>query len=336
MSKNNKLIRWLTWLLALVLFALVLTRMPLADVLDAITSLSPLQWLAWLVINVSVIYLFVWRWQVLVRPLDFAAGTLDLLKIRQAGQTVSFITPGPQFGGEPLQVYWLWNKYSMSGPSAFLAVSLDRFIELWINFAVLLIGLLLLFGSTTLAIDSPGNIAGILLILLILLSLGGWLLLTRPAIVSERIRILARRWQHHSSLLDFETHWENFTSQLNRLIRQHKSNLLVSLVLSLLGWTGMILELGLLLLFIDIHLSPAEFILLLVATRLAFLLPLPGGIGTLEAAVYWVFVSLDLSLNGAAGLIAMMRFRDIIVLSYGLYAFRHLQNAAERQGGARA
>ena len=67
--------------------------------------------------------------------------------VRQAGALISFVTPGPQFGGEPLQVLWLWRRYRIPGPTALLAVGLDRFFELFVNFSVLLVAVLLLLGS---------------------------------------------------------------------------------------------------------------------------------------------------------------------------------------------
>jgi hypothetical protein len=62
---------------------------------------------------------------------------------------ISFVTPGPQFGGEPLQVYWLWKRYAVAGPAAVMAVGLDRFFEFWVNFGVLLIAVLALLASAT-------------------------------------------------------------------------------------------------------------------------------------------------------------------------------------------
>ena len=65
--------------------------------------------------------------------------------------------------------------------------------------------------------------------------------------------------------------------------------------------------------------------LILVAMRLAFLLPLPGGIGTLEASLFWVFQILGLPLTVAISVMALMRLRDAITLVIGLYCVRALR-----------
>ncbi len=58
--------------------------------------------------------------------------------------------------------------------------------------------------------------------------------------------------------------------------------------------------------------------------RLAFLLPLPGGIGTLEASLFWVFQTLDLPLSAVMSVIALMRLRDVLTLLVGLGFVRGL------------
>ena len=75
----------------------------------------------------------------------------------------------------------------------------------------------------------------------------------------------------------------------------------------------------LLLHFLGLVLTPAAFILLIVAMRLAMLLPMPGGIGSIEAALLWSFQLLQLPAAAAIGLIALTRLRDAVVLLIGLY-----------------
>ena len=75
--------------------------------------------------------------------------------------------------------------------------------------------------------------------------------------------------------------------------------------------------------------SFSSFVFLLVAIRLAFLLPLPGGIGTLEAAVFWAFLSLELPATAAIGIIALMRLRDGVVLIANIASLRGLRKESK-------
>jgi hypothetical protein len=138
---------------------------------------------------------------------------------------------------------------------------------------------------------------------------------------------LARRWQQSPQLLHMESPRDEVGARMRTLLKLEKRALAQALFLSLLGWVGMIFEVWVLLDFFDIRPDFTALVLLLVAMRLAFLLPLPGGVGTLEAAMFWGFTGLGLPLSGAAAVIAMMRLRDTLVLLVGLYALRRIRHA---------
>jgi uncharacterized protein (TIRG00374 family) len=314
----------LLWLAALILAGWVLSQLPLAAIAQSIAKLSIVQWLAWVALNLGIILLATQRWQILTNMLDLSVRFGELLMIRQAGQAVSFITPGPQFGGEPLQIYWLWKRNRLPIHCALLAVGLDRFYEFWINFSVLLLSVLLLLASPAAEVVNWQKISLVLLFLLLTLSLSGWLILKQPERVLDWIKRVTRHWQHHPRLQQIDTHWQRLSNDVQRVMKEQKPALLRAFILSICGWIGLIGELWLLLSFFDLEPDVYAFLVIFVSMRLAFLLPLPGGIGTLEAALFWASEYLGLPLASAMGLIALMRLRDALVLMTGLWFFRVL------------
>jgi len=307
----------------LLAFAL-LPQMPVAFLSNVMASPSGVQWCLWILINVLTISILVARWQVLTRAVGMATGFVPLLLVRQAGQLISFITPGPQFGGEPLQVYWLWKNYRLPGHSALLAVGLDRFFELWVNFAVLLSVVLLLLASSTIETHTWLLIASFLTALVVALSLVGRFLLKHPQRVSSGLQRLAKRWQQHAVLGKLDTQWGRVSHDLLTMTAHKKPALLIALLWSLLGWSGMFAELWLLLTIFVPQAHLTDMLVIFVAIRLAFLLPLPGGIGTLEAALLWACQGLGLPVTVALGLIVLTRLRDAVVMTGGLAALRYL------------
>lgn len=315
----------LLWLLALSLAGWTLTQLPLDSIAQTMQALTWPQWLAWGGVNVLIILLGTERWHVLTRLLGLQVKFLPLLLIRQAGQTVSFITPGPQFGGEPLQIYWLYKRCGMAIHSAVLALGMDRFFELWINFSVLLLGVaLLLFSPAQTGADLP-QIMAILLGLIAVLWLLGWTALRQPRWVSGRLERLSQRWLQSPRLRQLDDHWQALGSDLQNVFNTRKPGLLWALTLSALGWIAIFAEMALVLAILDINVDMTGLVLILVAMRLALLLPLPGGIGTLEASVLWSFQTLDLPASAAIGVIALMRLRDALVLLAGLLCLRSVQ-----------
>ncbi|MEX0739716.1 MAG: lysylphosphatidylglycerol synthase transmembrane domain-containing protein [Pseudohongiella sp.] len=327
--------RWialLLWPVALALVTWTLSQMPLAGIGDTLGALSWYQWLVWTLVNVLVIVVSTERWRRLGRMLGEAPGFFQMLLIRQAGQTVSFITPAPHFGGEPFQIYWLYKRAGMSIHRAVLSLALDRFYELWINFLMLMLGvslILLVPQTAVLATDPDNNWQMILLLLLALLaalSTIAWLLVRQPALLSARLENVGARWLSSPRLAALGEHWHSLGSDIRTVVSTQKPALLNALFLSLVGWGLMIFEVWLVLSFFDIRLDAVALAQIMVAMRLALLLPLPGGIGTLEAAVLWSFQSLSLPVDAALGLIALMRLRDVIVLISGVLCLRALQS----------
>ena len=325
----TKLFTMLLWLAALGLGAWALAQLPLADITTSIASLSTPQWIFWLGLNALIILVLGLRWKMLTLALAAPASLFRLLLIRQAGQAVSFITPGPQFGGEPLQVYWLY-RYGLPLRTALLSLGLDRFFELWVNFSVLLLAVLLLLagigdnsgdiGSNTIG-DWQTALVPLLIFLALMLALA-WILIKQPHWINNRIERIAARWQHNHRLNTINQQWQSLGDDLRTAIRTQKARFLSAIVLSLLGWAGLLGELYVISHFVGINADLSSFLIILVAMRMALLLPMPGGVGTLEASVLWSFHTLNLPASAALGLIALMRVRDAIILLLGLLCLK--------------
>ncbi|WP_347989067.1 lysylphosphatidylglycerol synthase transmembrane domain-containing protein [Methylomonas sp. AM2-LC] len=320
-----KVVSVLLRLIALLLVGWILSQLPVELIVKFIGSLSFWQWFVWLGINLLIMILATQRWQLLITLMSSPVRFFALLMIRQAGQLISFITPGPQFGGEPLQIYWLWKREQLPLDCSVLALGLDRFYELWINFSMLVLGVLLLLASPMAEVGNWQEVLLIVITLLSILSVLGGLILRQPERAFRWVTRLVQRWQHHPSLKQIETQCQQLTGNINTVFVERKALLLQALLLSLCGWLALIGELWLLLGFVNINLDFSAFLIILMSIRLAFLLPLPGGIGTLEAALFWAFHYLQLPTETVVSLIALMRLRDALVLLLGLWCLQCLR-----------
>jgi hypothetical protein len=165
-------------------------------------------------------------------------------------------------------------------------------------------------------------------LLLLLLSALAYAAIKQPQLISTRLENLSKRWLSSPRLKNLDHHWQSIGSELKITLTTKKPALLYALILSLLVWVLIMFEMWLVLGFFDIRLQFNELVLILVAMRLALLLPLPGGIGTLEASVFWSFQILQLAPATALAVIAIMRLRDALVLVAGLICLRLVQTGA--------
>ncbi|PUA29664.1 MAG: hypothetical protein B0W54_03585 [Cellvibrio sp. 79] len=326
-----KLLIALLWAAALVLAGWTLAQLPFGEILTNLKNLRARDYFILLSANLAIILIFNLRWAVLGNAIQAPVNFFQLLLIRQAGQTVSFITPGPQFGGEPLQIFWLWRKAQLPLHKALLSLGLDRFYELWVNFSVLLLGVLLLLTSSANTTADWSTIFVVLIIVLALLTLFGALVFKQPLWLAHRLNKITHNWQAHRYLSHIKTHWNLLGDDLRTCLLHQKKRLAYAALLSVFGWIGLIGELQLILWLTDTPLTFTGFLLLFVALRLALLLPLPGGIGTMEAAVFWAFHYLNLPMESALTMIALMRLRDVMVLVFGFGCLGFIRKRTETQ-----
>jgi uncharacterized membrane protein YbhN (UPF0104 family) len=93
----------------------------------------------------------------------------------------------------------------------------------------------------------------------------------------------------------------------------------------------MILEYWLMLIFLGGPVTVGQTIILLTAARIAFLLPSPGGLGTLEASQLLAFSAVCLNPAIGISLSLLIRARDVTLGSVGLWwSSRRLRKAQRR------
>lgn len=317
--------RYLTpvlWILALWLAVWSFRQVPLDQMLGQLARLSGRDWLFWLLINIAILYIAVRRWQVLGHAVQARLSLLRLFALRQAGSAVSFLTPGPHFGGEPLQLYWLCRGDRLPLPQAVAVLGLDRFMETGTNLFVLLAAVLLLVGTALLPAGEWLQVTATLVALLAGVLLAALLLLHQPDWLAGRLRPLLRRRRgadgEDSGPGRAAAWWDDLRVRLRDALSKRGKAVGQALVWSLLGWVALFVELVVLLRYLGLSPSPSGVVLIMVGMRLAMLLPVPGGIGTVEASLLWSFRLLGLPVVAAAGLIALIRLRDALLLLVGL------------------
>jgi len=323
--KKSRLIKTLPWLLAAGLLVLVLRAVPLADSWAALQQLKGTQILLLIAVNGLILILLNGRWWIILRGYGQHIPFLTLLGYRLATFGVSYFTPGPHFGGEPLQVYLVENEQQTSRVTAIAAMSLDKTLELLINFSFLLGGIILIIQQRTLGglVRSEAALfAGVLLFLPAGYLVGIW---THHAPLSwlmglgMRLPIWQRkpRWFERFQRAQETIH--NSEKETSLFCRRAPMAVALALLVSIAGWMLMIGEFWLMISFLGTSLSLVQLVTALTAARIAILLLLPGSIGALEASQAFAFGAMGL--NPAIGISAslLIRGRDIILGTIGLW-----------------
>ncbi len=329
---------WLLIVVGLALLFAALRTVPLAETWAALRRLGLAQMGALIAANGLVLLTFSGRWWLILRAQGRRIPYRTLAVYRLAAFGVSYFTPGPQFGGEPLQVYLTARRDNVPPAVGAAAVALDKTLELLANFAFLAFGLamtLVLPGGAFPALVPKAVRAQALL--------GAGLLLALPAATlavlwagrhpfSTPVAFVARCVQRGRPVLARLTvGLRAAEEQVTAFCRRSPGMLLAALGVSALSWAALIGEYWLALWLLGAQASFGQMVAALTAMRLAFLIPLPGALGALEASQITVFAALGFTPGLGAALSLLIRARDVLLAAAGLALAAALTRDAGRQ-----
>jgi uncharacterized protein (TIRG00374 family) len=205
-------------------------------------------------------------------------------------------------------------------------------LELLVNFSFLVLGVLVILQTSFLGQDLGWQTAVIALALLsipVLYLLALWWGRQPIAGIMQLVRPLFDRRSNWAEQLDRAIRGMADSEKLaGQFFHKAPHVVVAALFVSLLGWLVMIIEFGAMLTFLGADVSIPEVLMVLTAVRFAFLLPLPGGLGTVEAAMVLALAYLgreNITLDPAIGLSAslLIRGRDVLLGLLGLWWGNH-------------
>jgi uncharacterized protein (TIRG00374 family) len=319
--------RYLLWLVAPLLLVWALRSTSLQDSWVVLAKLGLAQILTLILANLLVLLTLNGRWWLILRAQGYPISYLTLAGYRLAAFGVSYFTPGPQFGGEPLQVYLIQHRHQVARSTAVAAVALDKTLELLSNFAFLAGGVICVLecGVFHGAVGRSAILfAGVLLALP-----AGFLLATWAGrgpisgILQAGFSLFPYGWARRKGWLSIYQRLhgaiKESENQAIRFCREQPLTVVHAFGVSIIGWAAMIGEYWLALHFLGQSTTLAQTISALTAARIAFLLPLPGGLGTLEASQVLALGALGMNPALGISLSLLIRVRDVALGGLGLW-----------------
>ncbi|MEA3336918.1 MAG: lysylphosphatidylglycerol synthase transmembrane domain-containing protein [Chloroflexota bacterium] len=319
---RSLLARVLPWLVVPIILYWLARTVSLQEAWQILAGLDARLLLALILLNVLILVTLSGRWWLILRALGHRIPYLSLTGYRLGAFGISYFTPGPQFGGEPLQVALPEKHNQVPRTTAVASVTLDKSLELLVNFAFLAISVavILRFGVIS---ASTGLLAGLVALALLALPVLYLLAIWRGRTpLTGALRLLDH--------LPFPDNWrpryrqardgmQASETQVVTFCREQTGVLFLALGVSLFSWIAMVAEFWLALRLLGVTLSVPHVMVALAAARLALLAAVPGALGTLEASQ--VLVLGALGVNPAVGLSLgiLIRLRDVFVAGTGLW-----------------
>ena len=311
--KKNWVRRALIFIVLASLLYFALRNAPLTEILQTLQQLQFWQILTLLLINVLIYALITLRWWIIVRAESKSLPYFPLLAVRLAVFGVSYFTLGPQVGGEPLQVLYLQRKYGITYTRATASVLMDKLLEFLANFFLLAVGLTSVLQAGIISTNGSS----------FLVSLSGLVILC----VWPPIHIiLMMRGIYPVSIVLRKISTNKFARFIfasermaGTFCRRHLVSLLSATAVSILAAIGMVSEFFFITRFLQIELSFSQTVAAWTAGWLAFLVPLPGGLGALEASQVFALGAFGISAASAISVTFLIRGRDLLIGGLGLF-----------------
>lgn len=312
--------RWLIAVVGLVLAWYALQGVAWTDVRLLLMGLRPSAIFIILGINLLLVPLMSARWWLLLKTLGTPISLLALSGYRLAAGAVSYFTPGPHFGGEPVSIYLLQLRHGIPAVPAITSVAVDRLLEMVTS----LIVLGLCFTSPVfLGHGNFGEQQGAMLLI------GTLAVLFLTALFSGRrplsnLYLLATRLRHSffptqtgkkSPLLQTLAESEGYAEAI---VHSSPLSFLLANLLSLAHWAGVFIEFSIMCRFLGSPLSLAQLVALVATARLSFYTPLPAGLGILELALPWLTTTMGSGSSLGISICLIIRLRDILFGVAGL------------------
>ena len=270
--------------------------------------------------NLLMLPLMSMRWWLILLMLGTPVNLLRVSIYRTAAGAVSYLTPGPHFGGEPLSVILLNVHHRIGMSIGAASVGVDRLLELTVSFAVLAT----LIGCLSPALPgSAGEGAAVLTVLGVFA-----LCLTVLSLLFRGKRPFSRALQQLSSCTICTNGFRNKMERFARFLKDsedyvfgmfvgHPFQFISALLISLTCWVAVCAELWLISFVLGTTLTFMELAGLTAIARLAFFTPLPAGLGALEFGLPWVTASFGLGSELGFSICLIIRLRDLAISLMG-------------------
>ena len=317
----NKIARkWLIRTLVFAILALLLwwafRKAPLAEIWAAILQLRWWQIVIILVLNLIFYIVATLRWWIIVQAENKQVPYFPLLGVRVSVFGVSYFTLGPQVGGEPLQILALQRRYGLTYTHATATVLMDKLLEFLVDFFMLAIGLTAFLRVGVLA-ESGLQFSGDLLLLAFLIF---WPPIHLTLLYNQHYPLsgLVRRLpfiRKKSKPVRFLRAAERLAG---RFCQRHPRRLLAAIGCSILAGAGMLLDYALMTTFLNIPLPFWHMTAGWMMGWVSLVMPLPGGLGALEASQVFTLGKFGFTAAAALSLALFMRGRDMLIGGVGL------------------
>ena len=319
--KNTTKLNFLFLVLGVLLFSFFVYKLGI-EAVELIKSQINFYYFILFIIIIFLSFIpYTYRLKVILKAYGYTIPIFKLVKQTIAGFAVSYITPVSRLGGEPLRIYLLKKECGVDYKVGTTGVILDKFIEILGSASYGIIGLVLLIYTIPTPLIFKIIFGSCVVLSLIVLGAFYYCSVHQYKSLSALLRLIKldkKYKKFNKALIDIESHLSDF-------FINHKKSFCLSFMFYIISGMMFILEFKFLLLSIGINVSILSLILIINIWGLINFIPVPGGLGFLEASQSGIFyllvgdgtVGLSMSLLLRVGYLMVVCLGFIFIFYFG-------------------
>lgn len=292
-----------------------------------------ISWQGLVVIALTFIITFisVWRWKVILSCQGEELGWNELTQVWTASYAVNYLTPFSGYGGEAVRTYLSKNVLDVDWQKGFSSVIIDKILDSTFHLLFILIGLVVFLRWGYF----PNNlITWIVIVVLLTLTVVLAVFYSRAIGKKSILLLILKLFGLKKTKVKHTNNGEfifNTEGDVLRFFSPRKAFFWKGVGISFLRQVGHYLRILVLVIFL-VEFVPIKTFAVQGMGNLSLLLPLPAGLGGLEAVSAFGFQALDLGFENGTTFAMNWRGADLVIclLGVGFGAYLSLRLFKER------
>jgi glycosyltransferase 2 family protein len=314
---NKSIILIIFSLIGIIGLTYILMNTNFSEVVEFFQNTTFLLIALFVIVQILLMAVLTMRWAVILESQGHKRINLFRLnKYRVAGQAVSFFTPTAKMGGEGVKTKLMSKRESVPYSQALSSVVIDNAVDLTASGVFFFIGTIIVLLSITAGLATKIFLSGVVLLFLALLAIFNYRLFKgKPIIygVAKKLGLFRMK-----IVRKVERDIMKFDKYLHDFYCKDKKHFYYAMTLSFISWILMFLEYYIAGRMLGFNFSLWMIFLIVTLIGIAYLIPVPMALGTLEAGQISAFSILNISASAGIGLSFIVRAKDLLIAFWGV------------------
>lgn len=314
---NRNIILGISIVLGIAAVIVIYNLINIKEVISLLRNTTILLILLYILIQITMITIITWRWRIVLESQGIThIKHVNLAKYVLVGIGISFLTPSGKLGSEPVRAGLLSSRENIKFEKAFSSVVIDRALDISASVTFFVVGLLIMLFVFVISPEFADALLLVSAILLLAILIFNYRMLKGKKVFHNTFRFL--RLHKFRKLKKFEKKLISIEKLIIKFYHKDTKYFYQAISICLLSWVLMFFEYKVAGLMVGQNLNPMQSFLIFSFVGMAYILPVPMALGTLEASQISAFSIMGI--NAAAGLALsfLVRLKDFVFAITGI------------------